>query len=286
MHVTRRNVWAVVAGAGWFFAAGGIALATGLPEVAPSTLAPPAVVAKSRLVLPGAPIGTFISEPDSSAKTPAAVSPTGVVPSTTGMTASARDTRWDASFAAFDAADKARAPRPGGVLFVGSSSIRLWNDLEADFQSLPVVYKRGFGGSRMLDCTQHLQRLVTPYKPRLVLVYAGDNDLAEGRSPADVLNSFTAFVQGVRQALPDTRIAYISIKPSPSRLALLPEIRETNAIIKQYTTTVANADFIDIFTPMLTPDGQPRIDLFQGDALHMNATGYDLWKTVISAHLN
>ena len=192
---------------------------------------------------------------------------------------------WAASFEAFDAADRARAPRPGGVLFVGSSSIRLWSDLETDFSALPVVYKRGFGGSRMLDCTQHVERLVFPYKPSVVMVYAGDNDLAEGRSPADVLNSFTAFVERVRAELPRTRIAYISIKPSPSRIERLPQIEQANALIKTYIATLANADYIDIFTPMLNASGQPRGELFSSDRLHMNATGYALWRRVISEHL-
>lgn len=206
--------------------------------------------------------------------------------SPTAVSRPAVDTRWDESFAAFAAADKLKAPAQGGVLFVGSSSIRMWNDLETDFQSLPVVVKRGFGGSRMLDCAEHLQRLVTPYRPKLVLVYAGDNDLAEGRSPQDVLKSFAAFVEGVRTTLPATRIAYISIKPSPSRLQLLPEIRQTNQLIREYTAKADNADFIDIFTPMLTEAGTPRAELFREDALHMNATGYALWRKVISAHLN
>ena len=195
------------------------------------------------------------------------------------------DNRWDDSFAAFAAADKLKAPAQGGVLFVGSSSIRMWNDLESDFRSFPII-KRGFGGSRMLDCTEHLQNLVMPYKPKLVLVYAGDNDLAEGRSPQDVLKSFAAFVEGVRVTLPATRIAYISIKPSPSRRQLLPEIRQTNELIRQYTTQAENADFIDVFTPMLTDAGALRPELFREDELHMNATGYALWRKIISAHLN
>lgn len=196
------------------------------------------------------------------------------------------DHRWDASLAAFEASDKANPPAAGGVLFVGSSSIRLWNGLETEFQSLPVVVKRGFGGSRMLDCTQHLHALVIPYKPRLVLVYAGDNDLADGRTPAQVLQSFTKFVDGVRESLPDTRIAYISVKPSPSRLALMPQIRRTNELIRDYIQHTGNTDFIDIFTPMLDPQGNPRVDLFRDDMLHLNSQGYALWKKVITAHLN
>lgn len=215
--------------------------------------------------------------------TSSATNPSGEV--TRAMTSTARETRWDASFAAFDAEDKKNQPKPGGVVFVGSSSIRLWSDLQEDFRSMPILYKRGFGGSRMLDCANHLQRLVIPYKPKLVVVYAGDNDLAEGRTPDDVLASLQAFVQGVRASLPQTRIAYISIKPSPSRAALLPAIRETNGKIKAYIGQTANADYIDIFTPMLTPAGQPRAELFQNDALHMNATGYALWTNVILSQL-
>lgn len=200
-------------------------------------------------------------------------------------TLAAVDAKWASSFAAFDEADKLQAPAPGGVLFVGSSSIRMWDGLETQFEALPVVVKRGFGGSRMEDCKTYLSRLVVPYKPRMVLVYAGDNDLAEGRTPQQVLDSFKSFVKGVRQELPDTRIAYISIKPSPSRAALLPSIREANSLIKDYVDNTDNADYIDIFSPMLSTAGTPREELFREDALHLNATGYALWRTVISAHL-
>ncbi|WP_083228955.1 SGNH/GDSL hydrolase family protein [Bordetella sp. H567] len=204
----------------------------------------------------------------------------------TAVAVSAANDRWAESLAAFAAADQAHPPTPGGVLFVGSSSIRLWNGLETEFQSLPVVVKRGFGGSRMLDCTRHLHQLVEPYKPRLVLVYAGDNDLAEGRTPEQVLHAFTAFVDGVRATMPATRIAYISIKPSPSRAALMPAIRQTNELIHAYTLKTRNTDFIDVYTPMLDAAGHPRPDLFRDDRLHLNPQGYALWKKVITAHLN
>jgi lysophospholipase L1-like esterase len=195
------------------------------------------------------------------------------------------DPKWASSFAAFDEADKLKTPAPGGVLFVGSSSIRLWDGLETQFESLPLVVKRGFGGSRMEDCKTYLSRLVVPYKPRMVLVYAGDNDLAEGRTPQQVLESFKSFVKGVRAELPDTRIAYISIKPSPSRAALMPSIRETNSLIRDFVGATDNADYIDIFSPMLSNAGTPRTELFREDALHLNAKGYALWRSVISAHL-
>jgi lysophospholipase L1-like esterase len=197
----------------------------------------------------------------------------------------APDARWQDSFEAFAAADKAHAPPPGGVVFVGSSSIRLWKDLEQEFDASQGIVKRGFGGSRMSDCARYVGRLVLPYKPHLVVVYAGDNDLAEGRSPQDVLTSFRHFVESVRKALPETRVAYLSIKPSPLRQSLMPAMRETNALIAQYSKTQPNLDYIDVFSKMLDANGRPRSELYRADALHLNADGYALWKTVISAHL-
>lgn len=198
---------------------------------------------------------------------------------------SAATMQWEASLAAFDAADREHAPPPGGVVFVGSSSIRLWDNLETYFSAPPAVIKRGFGGSKMSDCTRYLNRLVLPYKPRLVLVYAGDNDLAEGKSPQDVARSFTMFVDGIHKELPATRIEYISIKPSPARAVLIPQVRETNQLILQYIAHEQNVDFIDVFTPMLDSAGKPRAELFRADALHLNAEGYALWRKIIGPYV-
>ena len=203
---------------------------------------------------------------------------------TTPAMSTADDDRWRATFDAFTAADKLHAPRTGGVLFVGSSSIRLWNDLEREFETAAVI-KRGFGGSRMADCARYVDQLVLPYKPRLVIVYAGDNDLAEGRSPQQVLQSFTEFVERVRRALPETRIAYLSIKPSPLRAELMPSMIQTNALISAYAARTPNLDYIDVYSKMLDAQGQPRADLFLADSLHLNAAGYAIWKAVISEHL-
>lgn len=205
--------------------------------------------------------------------------PTAALPAT--------ETRWQSSFDAFAAADQLSAPSPGGVVFVGSSSIRLWDGLETEFDlGRPgAVIKRGFGGSRMSDCRRYVSKLVLPYKPRLVVVYAGDNDLAEGRSPQQIRDDFIGFVDGVRAALPDTRIAYLSIKPSPLRAALLPAAREANALIADYAARTPNLDYIDVFSKMLDADGRPRADLYGADALHLNSAGYALWKTVIGQHL-
>lgn len=193
--------------------------------------------------------------------------------------------RWQASMDAFAAADKLRLPQPDGLLFVGSSSIRFWAHMAQDFQSAPVVINRGFGGSTMADCQYFVQQLVLQYRPRQVMVYAGDNDLAEGRTPAQVLESFQGFVRAVRAELPQARIGYISIKPSPARAGLLPLVRETNALIEAYVATLAQADYIDIFHPMLDAQGLPRADLYGPDRLHMNAEGYALWRGVIGPYV-
>ncbi|WP_111882314.1 SGNH/GDSL hydrolase family protein [Paracidovorax anthurii] len=217
----------------------------------------------------------------------ALVLPAGAVPLAPAPSAAvpAPHVRWQSSMEAFAAADKASLPQSDGVLFVGSSTIRLWTDLREDFRQLPVVINRGFGGSTMADCQYFVKNLVLQYQPRHVMVYAGDNDLAEGRTPQQVLESFQAFVGAVREALPQTRISYISIKPSPLRLSLLPRMREANALLAQYVRSVPNSDFIDIFSPMLDSAGVPRADLFGPDHLHMNDAGYDLWRSVISPYV-
>lgn len=194
------------------------------------------------------------------------------------------DARWRESLEGFAASDRAHAPAPGGVVFVGSSSIRLWNDLEREFGTEGIV-KRGFGGSRMSDCARYTAQLVLPYKPRVVVVYAGDNDLAEGGSPESVLASFQALVDQVHAALPDTRIVYVSIKPSPSREALMPAAIQTNELIQRLVTTDPKLEYVDVYTLMLDGKGQPRAELFLPDALHLNAAGYAIWKSAIAGHL-
>ena len=189
--------------------------------------------------------------------------------------------RWQAAFDEFAASDRAHMPAPGGVLFVGSSSIRLWSKLEAQFPGVPVV-QRGFGGSRLADCAAHVPELVLPYRPRLVVLYAGDNDLAEGRTPQQVLASLQEFVAQVRTALPGTRVAYVSIKPSPSRAALIPRVRETNALARAWLAEDPQLAYVDVFSAMLDPAGQPRPELFLPDALHLNATGYAVWQTALA----
>lgn len=192
---------------------------------------------------------------------------------------------WQADMQRLAAADRAQPPQPGGIVFVGSSSIRLWTTLMEDFPQRNVL-NRGFGGSTIADATRHLDRLVAPYRPRLVVLYAGDNDIADGADAERVLTDFKAFVEAVRKAQPHVPIAFISIKPSPSRARLLGTVRTANEMIRDYARRQPAIRYIDVFTPMLAADGQPRADLFGPDGLHMNRAGYALWTTVITPQLD
>jgi len=193
--------------------------------------------------------------------------------------------RWHNELAAFARADQERFPPPGGVVFVGSSTVRMWKSLTQDFRQVPGIVNRGFGGSTMADCSLFARDLVVRYKPRQVLVYAGDNDLAEGRTPLQVLESFARFANAVRAELPSTRISFISVKPSPSREHLMPQIRETNNVISAYLNLLPDSEYIDVFTPMLGADGRPRPELFRSDKLHLTDEGYRLWQSVIAMRL-
>ena len=192
---------------------------------------------------------------------------------------------WRPDLDGFASADKLHRPEQGGVLFVGSSTIRLWRNLAQDFRQQPVVINRGFGGSTLAACNFFAKELVLQYRPSQVLVYAGDNDLAIGRTPQDVLESFVRLSQTVRAELPNARISFISIKPSPSRRALLPAMQQANRLIAGYLEKLPNSQYIDTHYPMLSSDGKTRPELYQADMLHMNDAGYALWQSIIAPYL-
>jgi lysophospholipase L1-like esterase len=189
--------------------------------------------------------------------------------------------RFESEIRHFEATDSASPPAPGGILFVGSSSIRKWTTLTQDYASLPVL-NRGFGGSTFPELLHYYPRVVLPYRPREIVVYEGDNDLAAGRTPQQVADDYRVFVQRVRETLPSARIVFISIKPSPSRWRLAPAMREANRLVQAITATDSLQTFVDVFTPMLGADGRPRAALFVGDSLHMTPAGYVLWRERIA----
>lgn len=181
---------------------------------------------------------------------------------------------------AFGAADRSSPPAPGGVVFVGSSSIKNWTNVATDFPGARVL-NRGFGGSTLADVVHYEDRIVLPYRPRLVVLYAGDNDLAQGHTPEQVVGDYRAFVTRLRSALPAARLAFISIKPSPSRRQFMALAREANQRIRAEIARDSLATYLDVFTPMLNRVGQPRPELFIADSLHMNRAGYLLWRSLL-----
>ena len=191
---------------------------------------------------------------------------------------------WEADMQRFEAADAQSPPPRGGVLFIGSSSIRFWDTLAQDFPGVPVI-NRGFGGSELRDSTWYADRIIVPYAPRQILIYAGDNDLNAGRTPQQLRADFIAFVDRVSRDLPKAKIAYISNQPSPSRAQLLPVQREANTLIAAEAQRL-DVDYIDIFTPMLDASGQPDESLFIEDRLHMNRAGYALWREIVAPYLH
>jgi lysophospholipase L1-like esterase len=187
---------------------------------------------------------------------------------------------WSKDIAAFEAADRAQPPAPGAVLFIGSSSIRFWTTLASDFPELRTI-NRGFGGSEINDSTFFADRIVAPYKPSAIVMYAGDNDIAAGDSPRFVLQEFQDFVRKARAVDPAVPIAFIAIKPSVARKALLAQIRAANEKIRYWAAAQQGVTYLDIFTPMLGQDGQPQPKWFREDGLHMNRSGYALWIGIV-----
>jgi len=190
------------------------------------------------------------------------------------------EARWEKDIRAFEAVDRTNPPPKDAVLFTGSSGIRLWTNLAQAFPG-HKMFNRGFGGSELSDSVAFANRIVIPYQPRLILLYAGDNDIAAGKSPERILTDFKAFAGRIHAALSNTRIAYIAIKPCPAREKYLDQVKTASRLIQEYAASDTRLLFIDVFTPMLTREGRPRADLCIDDGLHPNAQGYQLWASII-----
>jgi len=193
--------------------------------------------------------------------------------------------RWEKNIAAYEAADRTNPPPKDAVVFIGSSSIAFWKTAPEQFPNHRVIM-RGFGGSHLSDSVAFVHRIVIPYQPRLVLIYAGDNDIYTGKTPERVLADFQEFVEKIHAALPETRIGYISIKPSPSRMKDFERFKTTNQLIRDYIAPRPKLLYVDVFTPTLGSDGEPRADLFVRDMLHLNEAGYKLWAGIIQPVLD
>lgn len=195
---------------------------------------------------------------------------------------------FEAEILAYEAADRQSPPPKGGVLFIGSSSIRLWSTLKEDFPELPVI-NRGFGGSIIADSIRYTPRIVLPYQPRMIVFYAGSNDIARGLTPEQVRKDFETFVTGVRADLPETRIAFVSINPSVSRIAQRDRVVEANRLVEEYikeqSAKGAKLTYLDSYSKLLSPEGMPRPEILRKDGLHLNSDGYVLWKSVLKPRI-
>jgi len=178
------------------------------------------------------------------------------------------------------ARDRAGAGRP--PVFYGSSSIRLWDTLAEDFD--PRVLNLGFGGSTLEACDHFFHRLIQPENPQSLLLYAGDNDLGDGRSEQEVLGWFRSIADKVAASLGDIPFGFVSVKPSPARASLLDRIQRVNEMVRHEIESRPAAYFVDVFPEMLDQAGNPRGELFLEDGLHMNHDGYRLWSDTLNLY--
>ena len=175
-------------------------------------------------------------------------------------------------------------PPKNGIVFVGSSSLRMWTDLEKTFKSYNAI-NRGFGGSELTNANDYIKELVLIHQPRQVVIYSGENDVASGASADQTYDRFVTFFANLRKNLPKANITFISMKLSPSRAQFSKVILEANARIKEFISKQKNAGYIDIASKMLDSKGGYRPELFQADMLHMKPAGYEIWTKEITPYL-
>jgi lysophospholipase L1-like esterase len=189
---------------------------------------------------------------------------------------------WEPAIRDFEEQDKVHPPNPGCIVFAGSSSFRFWDTLVSDMKPLDVI-NRGFGGSEFSDLDQYADRIVIAYRPRAVVVYEGDNDLAQGSSktPEMVASDFRKFVEIVHAASPDTWIYILAIKPSKLRWSQWPQMKAANKQMQEYAATQDRVQYIDIATPMFDANGNLPGDLFKSDGLHPTPKLYAMWTSII-----
>jgi lysophospholipase L1-like esterase len=204
-------------------------------------------------------------------------------PPATNQTTHDDPARFAEEIAAFEQWDRKNTLPRDAVLFVGSSTIRLWPTADR-FPSLTVI-NRGFGGSHISDVNHYLEQTVLKYKPHVVVLYAGDNDIANDKTPSRVLADYQAFVRGVRAELPATPILFLAVKPSIARWSLWETARAFNDMVKAYSAGERDLHVVDLAPRMLGADGRPRPELFVEDGLHMSAAGYGLWTEAVTTAL-
>jgi lysophospholipase L1-like esterase len=191
--------------------------------------------------------------------------------------------RFEKELAAFEALDRTSPPPKGQVVFVGSSTMVDWK-AGAHFPDLQIV-NRALWGSAVADTSRNVDRLIVPYEPRVVVVYAGDNDLDGGATTEQVAVEFERLVKNVHAKLPQTRIVVIGIKPSPQRWLTIDRMRTANAMIRAICARDDRVAFVDVDGPMMGWDEKPRPELYRPDGLHLSEQGYQLWTTLLRPFL-
>ncbi len=190
--------------------------------------------------------------------------------------AEARDyAKWEKEVAAYEAADRQSPPPKRGILFIGSSTIRLWKTLAEDFPNHKVI-NRGFGGTEIVDSTHFADRLIFPHEPKQIVLRAGGNDIHNGRTPREVAHDFAEFVRVVHAKLPNTEILYIALSPAPARWGEIDKARELNRLIRTMALDMPRVGFIDDFDIVFDSKGNARLELFVKDRLHFSPEGYKL----------
>ena len=187
--------------------------------------------------------------------------------------------KWEETIRQFEQWDRKNTFPSDAVLFVGSSSIRMWPTREC-FEGFAVI-NRGFGGSQISEVNYFAGRIVLCYKPKVIVFYAGDNDVAAGKNARRVFDDYQKFVKLVHAGLPGTRIIYVGIKPSRSRWALWPVMNEANMMIKDLSGMDGRLFYFDSATPLLSSDGKPNVEFFLKDQLHLNDKGYEVWTKLL-----
>jgi len=190
---------------------------------------------------------------------------------------------WQAEIDAFDKLNGDN-PLQEGVLFTGSSSIRMWKDPAKDFNN-PKILNRGFGGSQIIDLIENFDQVILKYHPKKIVIYSGDNDVEAGKSAEIVFGDFCTLYGMIKAKLPNAEVYYIAIKPSLNRWAKVIEMKKANTMINEFLNAKSNAAFVDIFSPMIDLNGKPSEKWFINDGLHMTDEGYQLWTKILAPYI-
>lgn len=191
---------------------------------------------------------------------------------------------WEKEIQKFEQQDQVEMPAPGGILFVGSSSIRGWRSVAEDYPGRHVI-NRGFGGSEIGDVLHFFDRVILRYQPRQVVLYAGDNDIASGKSAETVFGNFQKLVGKFEEELPDTELIFLSIKPSTARWEMYPQMSKVNSMVEELAQRKENVTYVDVSSAMLNQEGVPNESYLLGDGLHMTQEGYELWARILEPYL-